>query len=202
MKGYPDRGEAAWLERARRGDELAFAELVEAYQVPVYNLCYRMMGDAAEAEEAAQESFWRAYRGLNRYDPSRKFSTWLLSIASHYCIDLLRKRRMQLVSLDELQPWGEMSDPTPGPESSLAHAEQASELRALLNGLGGQDRAAVILRYWYSLSTEEIAATLGLTEKAVKSRLHRARRELGAAYGRIETDVVAQGGRHGIAPAL
>lgn len=137
MRGYPDRGEAAWLERARRGDEQAFAELVEAYQVPVYNLCYRMMGNPAEAEDAAQESFWRAYRGMKRYDPSRKFSTWLLSIASHYCIDLLRKRRMKLVSLDDLQPWEEARDPTPGPESSLAHVEQAAELRVLLNGLGG-----------------------------------------------------------------
>ncbi len=202
MRGYPDRGEAAWLERARRGDEQAFAELVEAYQVPVYNLCYRMLGDPAEAEDAAQESFWRAYRGMKRYDPSRKFSTWLLSIASHHCIDVLRKRRMKQVSLDELQPWEVASDPAPGPESSLSQLEHCKELHGLLNGLGSQDRAAIILRYWYALSTEEIAAALGLTEKAVKSRLHRARRELSAAYGRIEPGVVAQGGKHGIAPAL
>ena len=89
-----DRGEVRWLERARQGEQAAFAELVEAYQRPVYNLCYRMLGDPAEAEEAAQESFLKAYRGMRRYDPQRSFSTWLLSIASHHCIDQLRRRRL------------------------------------------------------------------------------------------------------------
>lgn len=202
MRVHPDRGEALWLERARRGDEQAFAELVEAYQVPVYNLCYRMIGDPAEAEDAAQETFWRAYRGLTRYDPARKFSTWLLSIASHYCIDQLRKRHLKQVSLEDLGPWEMAPDPAPGPEARLTRRERSEDLRRLLDGLGAQDRATVVLRYWHALSTEEIAAALGLTEKAVKSRLHRARRELGAAYGRMEPETVAQGGRRGIAPAI
>jgi RNA polymerase sigma-70 factor (ECF subfamily) len=72
--------EMDWLKRAQKGDDLAFSNLVEAYQSPVYNLCYRMLGNAGDAEDAAQETFIRAYKALHRYDPSRKFSTWLLSM--------------------------------------------------------------------------------------------------------------------------
>ena len=86
--------ESEWLQQAIKGDDLAFSRLVEAYQRPVYNLCYRMMGNANDAEDAAQETFIRAYKALNRYDPSRKFSTWLLSIASNYCIDQHRRRKL------------------------------------------------------------------------------------------------------------
>ena len=84
--------ERLWIVRARRGDDEAFSRLVEAYQRPVFSVCYRMLGDAAEAEDAAQETFIRAYTCIDSYDPSRKFSSWLLAIASHYCIDLLRRR--------------------------------------------------------------------------------------------------------------
>ena len=69
------------------GDQQAFAQLVEEYQRPVYNLTYRMLGNAGEAEDAAQEAFLRAYQHLDRYDIDRSFKTWLLSIASNYCID-------------------------------------------------------------------------------------------------------------------
>ena len=83
--------EQVWLQKARRGDKDAFGQLIEAYQGPVYNLAYRMLGNSGEAEEAAQEAFIRAYTRLDSYDPAHKFSTWLLSITSNYCIDLIRK---------------------------------------------------------------------------------------------------------------
>ena len=84
--------ELDWLKQAQKGDDLAFARLVEAYEKPVYNLCYRMLGNAGDAEDAAQETFIRAYKAIRRYDPTRKFSTWLLTIASNYCIDQHRRR--------------------------------------------------------------------------------------------------------------
>ena len=76
-----------WIEKARNGDDEAFAMLVTTYQNPVYNLCYRMLGESNAAEDAAQETFWRAYQNLKHYDLDRSFITWLLSIAAHYCID-------------------------------------------------------------------------------------------------------------------
>ena len=197
-----DRGESRWLERARQCDEAAFAELVEAYQRPVYNLCYRMLGEAGEAEDAAQESFLRAYRGMRRYDPKRSFSTWLLAIASHHCIDQLRRRRLPVESLEELEPWEEIPDTGPGPETAVARREGREAARALLARLGPQDRAVVVLRYWDELSTEEIADTLSLTVKAVKSRLHRARKQMAEAWLRIEPEPAWNGGRADVPSAV
>lgn len=171
--------ESEWLVRAIEGDDLAFTRLVEIYQKPVYNLCYRMLGNAGDAEDAAQESFLRAYKSLNRYDPERSFATWLLSIASHYCIDQLRKRRFKSFSIDdEDHAWLEPPDPGPNPEISVSINEKQERVQSLLDNLGPKDRSAVILRYWYDYSYEEIADSLSLTVSAVKSRLHRSRREL------------------------
>lgn len=166
-----------WLQQALDGDETAFANIIETYQRPVYNLCYRMLGDGIDAEDAAQETFWRAYQALNRYDPKRSFPTWLLSIAAHYCIDQQRKRRIPILSVD-LLPEEDAPDPAPNPEKVVSQLEENAQMRQLLAKLGAQDRAAIILRYWYEFSEEEIARTLSLTVSAVKSRLHRARKEL------------------------
>src|SRR5215813_2818497 len=93
-----------WVRRIEAGDQDAFTDLVLEYQRPVFNLTYRMLGDSVEADDAAQEAFLRAYRKLDHYDMQRPFRTWVLSIASHYCIDIIRKRRMSWLSLDDLLP--------------------------------------------------------------------------------------------------
>ena len=173
--------ESEWLSRALRGDQEAFGRLVETYQNPVYNLCYRMLGNANDAEDAAQETFLRAYNGLKRYDRQRSFSTWLLSIAAHYCIDQIRRRRFTVMSFEEL-PYFDPPDQGLGPESSLVKKQKQHKVQALLDNLTPQDRAAVVLRYWYDLSYEEIGESLSLTVSAVKSRLHRARRELAMTW--------------------
>ena len=166
--------ESVWLARAQVGDAEAFSHLVETYQRPVYNLCYRMLNDAGEAEDAAQETFLRAYKALKDYDRSRPFPTWLLSIAAHYCIDQARKRRMTIVSMDDL-PYQELPDNNPGPESAMSRKEEQKRVHALLGTLTETDRAAVIMYYWYEFSYEEIGQALSLSLSAVKTRLHRAR---------------------------
>ncbi|MFW6098263.1 MAG: sigma-70 family RNA polymerase sigma factor [Chloroflexota bacterium] len=172
--------EQVWLEQARQGDKSAFGQLIEAYQGPVYNLAYRMLGNRGEAEEAAQEAFIRAYTRLDTYDPSRKFSTWMLSITSNYCIDLLRKRRALLLSLDQPLPPHPalMSDREENPEAQASDAEREQMVQALLEHLPEDYRQAVVLRYWYDLSYEEIADVMDTTVSAIKSRLFRARRQL------------------------
>ena len=169
--------EMDWLTLAQKGDDDAFASLVNQYQTPVYNLCYRMLGNPQEAEDAAQESFWRAYQAIRRYDRGRPFATWLLSIAAHYCIDQQRKRRLPTM---EIEDWMEevVPDNFPSPESIAGQNQQNELLRQYLNKLNPQDRAALILRYWYEFSEEEIGQTLKLSSSAVKSRLHRARLKL------------------------
>ncbi len=169
--------EMDWLTLAQKGDDEAFASLVNQYQTPVYNLCYRMLGNPQEAEDAAQESFWRAYQAIRRYDRTRPFATWLLAIAAHYCIDQQRKRRLPTM---EIEDWMEevVPDNFPSPESVVGKNQQNELLRQYLNKLNPQDRAALILRYWYEFSEDEISQTLKLSNSAVKSRLHRARLKL------------------------
>lgn len=169
--------ESRWLAMAQRGDPEGFTRLVELYQSPVYNLCYRMLNNAGDAEDAAQETFLRAYQSMKRYDNSRPFPTWLLSIAAHYCIDQIRKRRIAIVSMED-NPHIELADETPGPESTVSRREERGKVQGLLDTLSPIDRAAVVMYYWYEFSYEEIGQALDLTLSAVKSRLHRARQSM------------------------
>jgi RNA polymerase sigma-70 factor (ECF subfamily) len=168
--------ELADIKAAKRGNTAAFTRLVEAYQKPVYNLAYRMLGDSAEAEEAAQEAFLRAYTQLSTYQSGYKFSSWLLSIASHYCIDLLRRRRLTWLSIeDEEAPAEALATEEAGPEDTMLHKEQETTVRKMLSTLPPDYRLPIVLRYWYDLSYEEIAEATHGTVSAVKSRLFRAR---------------------------
>jgi RNA polymerase sigma-70 factor (ECF subfamily) len=167
--------ESEWLNKAQSGDTQAFTLLLEAYQRPVFNLCYRMLGNAQDAEDAAQETFLRAYQSLKRYDNNRPFSTWLLSIAAHYCIDQIRKRRVQIVSVEEL-PVPDLPEPSPGMESNLSKKEEQQRIKAVIGVLDATDRAAVVMYYWYDFSYQEICQALSLSMSALKSRLHRSRR--------------------------
>ncbi len=174
-----------WVEDTLDGNQDSFAELVNTYQNAVYNLCYRMLGERTEAEDATQEAFLRAYLNLDRYDPARSFKTWVLSIASNHCIDRLRKRRLTWLSLDDtLPPNIHLRSDEPEPEEATLHDERSRAVQSLLNELSTEYRAAVILRYWYDYSYAEIADILDTTESAIKSRLFRARQALA---GHLET---------------
>lgn len=172
--------ELRWIEAARRGDRNAFSKLVQAYQIPVYNLAYRMLGNAQEAEDAAQEAFLRAYKRLGTYQPDRKFSNWILSIASHHCIDQLRRRRFVWLSVEDNPAVAWLASDDEQPDAAALRSERAEEVRSMLQHLAPEYRAPLILRYWHDLSYKEIAEVLELSEPAVKTRLHRARLQLAA----------------------
>jgi RNA polymerase sigma-70 factor, ECF subfamily len=165
------------IRRAQKGDATAFGAIVESYQKPIYNLCYRLLGDAREAEDAAQETFLRAYYRLSSYDCTRSLTTWLLSIAHNHCIDRLRKRRPTWLEIaDEAtveQP--ALSDPVAGPEEAALQSEHSQQMQAMLNRLAPQYRDVLVMRYWYDLSYEEVAEATDTSVGAVKSRLFRAR---------------------------
>lgn len=164
--------------RAKAGDQRAFAWLVQRYQAPVYNLCYRMLSNPDQAADAAQETFLRAYSRLKTFEDGRKFSSWLLSIASHFCIDCLRRRRFTWVDIDEMASILPSQQHDEQPEEVALRNESEETIQRLLNTLPPDYRTVVVLYYWYRLSYEEMAQTLGLSEPAIKSRLHRARRAL------------------------
>jgi RNA polymerase sigma-70 factor (ECF subfamily) len=176
--GIPETDEKTWIHRAQQGDDKAFTILVETYQKPVYNLCYRMLGESEAAEDAAQETFLKVYQYLVRYDRARSFATWLLSIAAHNCIDRLRRRRFSSFSLDDEVQTGLPGPSSYDPEMEAAKRQEGELLQNLLKLLEPTNRAAVILRYWQDCSEVEIARALNLTLPAVKGRLHRSRRLL------------------------
>lgn len=163
------------------GDQDMFALLIERYKDAVQNLAYRMLNNVTEAEDVTQETFVRAYTQLATYKPTHKFSTWLLSIASHLAIDQLRRRRFLALPLEDVPFLEWIVDIGTGPEQSALQGEQQDEIQSYLQRLPSKYRAVIVLRYWYDFSYEEIANTLHLTPALVKARLHRAR-ELLARY--------------------
>lgn len=194
-----DKTEAQWIADAKIGDKEAFANLVEKYHRPVYSVCYRMLGTPTAAEDAAQEAFIRAYQALDRYDPERSFATWLLSIASNYSIDQLRKKKVTILSMDsEKHAWLAPPDPGPSPEKAALEKEKQALIQTILSELSEKDRAAVVLQYWHDYSYEEIAETLDLSTSAIKSRLFRARRLLAEKWQDMQnqsTPVVKPAGK-------
>ncbi len=188
--------ESSLVVAARAGEHEAFSRLVALYQRPVYGLCHRMLGNSPDAEDAAQETFLKAYRALGSYDPGRSFSTWLLSIAAHHCIDRIRRRREHVVSLDALPTWRHKPGNSPDPEQAALQADDAAQIERLLQQLPEDYRLVLVLRYWHDLGYEEIASVLNDTVSAVKSRLHRARRLMAAALA-DQVSSVPEAGRDG-----
>jgi RNA polymerase sigma-70 factor (ECF subfamily) len=174
--------EALWIKKALQGDDTSFGFLVELYQKPVFSLCYRMLGNSNDAEDAAQESFIRAYQNLKKYDPNRSFATWLLSIAAHYCIDRIRKKYVPTVSTDVIPTEIIADQHAPNPELEFRMQEKQAVVQKLLKDLSPTDRAAIVLRYWHEYSEVEIAETLDLSVSAVKSRLYRSRQALAKTW--------------------
>ena len=167
--------DTALVRRALAGDQEAFATIVEKYKDPVFNVAYRMLGNPTEAEDVAQETFVRAYTQLRTYQEGRRFSTWLLSIASHLSIDQLRRRRFLALPLENAPFLEWIADLGAGPEQAALQLEASDEMQKVLSVLPPKYRTVLVLRYWYDLSYEEIAEMLGLTSALVKARLHRAR---------------------------
>ncbi len=190
-----DLAEIEWLKLAREKNEEAFVHLVELYQTPVYNMCFRMLGNSMEAEDASQEAFWRAFQAIDRYDPQRSFITWLLSIAAHHCIDLSRKKRLPLLDVDLLTDL-DAPDPSPTPEVEVTRRQDKEKVMEKLKELHEVDRTIVVLRYWNDMSEEEISATVSLSVPAVKSRLHRARKQLAQLWMQDESSQTSKRSIH------
>jgi RNA polymerase sigma-70 factor (ECF subfamily) len=172
--------EMAWVEQARHGDVSAFASLLRRYERQIYGFTYRMMGgNAADADDLTQETFIKAYRALPRTADVLHVSAWLHQIAANSCRDELRRRRRA-----HCQSW----DPAihesvvhtgteENPESLMLQKEANEWVQVVLNGLKPRNKQALVLREYLGMSCEEIGAVMGISHKAVKSTLFRARDE-------------------------
>lgn len=158
------------VERCRRGEQTALAALVEQFQDLVFGLCYRLLGHRQDAEDVAQDSFVRAIRSLDRWDPSRDFRPWLLTIAGNRCRSTLAARRRRPLASGELE-----DVPATGVHPPSEHAE---ELQRALAQLRDEYRRAFLLFHTHEMSYAEIAAALACPVGTAKTWVHRARREL------------------------
>ena len=173
--------------RVRDDDEAAFAELVERFQNRLVGVMHHLVGNADEAEDLAQEVFLRVYRTRKKYTPKAKFSTWLFTIANNLALNALRDRQRRPVLPLEVRDSGPLG---PRPAETLAHTrdeppthnlqqqELADVIRRALDGLNERQRMAIVLNKFEDMNYADIAEVMGLTTKAVKSLLSRARCKL------------------------
>lgn len=172
--------EQPWVQdvrRARRGDRDAFAALVRSAQRPVYGLCLRMLRSPAEATEIAQETFLKAFQHLDKYDESRPFELWVLTIARNLCLDLLRRRgKVSTEDLDE-HSYSLPSD-APNAEDAAIATQQRRSLEDAMNTLSVEDREVLALYYVQRRTTKEIAQVIGVAPGTIMARLFRAREKL------------------------
>ena len=169
------------VERARRGDEDAYEELVRAYQGIAFRTAYVIAGSASDAEEAAQEAFVKAYRALGRFRLGSPFRPWLLRIVANEARNRRRSAgRRAALSLRAEESSGGAA---PSPEGVVLAGEDRERLLEAVNGLREEERLVIACRFFLELSEEETAAALDVRLGTVKSRTSRALEHLREAYG-------------------
>lgn len=184
MTEVPPPDDRDLVRRALDGDESAFALLVRRYERGLYNLALRMVRDAEQARDLTQEIFLRVHRSLARYDPVYPFPSWIYRVGSNLCIDWIRRRRIDTVSLDapiggeEDGPTREVAGDLPDPAELLEKKERRRMISRALAKLPESHRLVLLLRHQRDLSYEEIAVALDVPLGTVKARIHRAREAL------------------------
>ena len=172
------------VEKAKRGDQEAFAQLVLDNQNRVYSLALRLSGDREEAADLAQEAFVKAWQGLSAFQGESSFSTWVYRLTTNVCIDHLRKKKRReavepSVSLDdENNSWAEPSTWEQDPQRLLEQSERGKALARAIDQLPDWQREALVLRELSGLSYQEIGEKLDIDIGTVKSRIARARLNL------------------------
>jgi RNA polymerase sigma-70 factor (ECF subfamily) len=170
------------VERVRRGDRDAFAELVVRYQRPVYNAAWWVLRNAEDARDAAQNVFVKVAERLDEYDPRYRFFSWIYRIAVNESLNMLRRHAREEPLDDEVEHAGPDGD---DPEALASEAERNGKVRDAVMRMAANDRTVLMLRHFSELSYQEIAEILDLDEKTVKSRLFEARQRLRGALGEL-----------------
>jgi RNA polymerase sigma-70 factor (ECF subfamily) len=170
-------GESYYIERVKAGEREAFSWLVGKYQDMVYTLCLRMLSNEADAMDAAQEVFVKAFRSMKSFQERSKFSTWLYRIAYNHCISVIRRNVKVIDLVDEL-PDEEVGGEEVSGIEALGREERARYLRMALEALPETDAVVVTLFYFEELSLDEIAEVTGLTGSNIRIKLHRSRKKM------------------------
>jgi len=181
-KGLSDNATAdlALVEEARKGNEKAFARLMNRYRDSIYYMLLKMVSNPSDAEDLTIEAFGKAFRNLDTYTPKFAFSTWLFTIATNNCVDFIRKKQMSPAPFDSNQDNIDnvtinIQSDLPDPEESLINHQKIAALKDIINQLKPRYRTLIQLRYYKEYSYEEIAAELKIPLGTVKAELYRAK---------------------------
>jgi len=180
-KEMPQPTDADLVAAILKGEQELYSDLVQRYQGRLVNYLYRLLRSTQEAEDLAQEVFFKIYKALDRYDPKYKFSTWLFRVAQNAAIDQIRKRRLLLVSMDrqgssddDLGTW-EFASSDPSPYGDLRNRERGEAIQVAIDGLPWDYRELIVLRHFGELSYDEIAKLKEMPLGTVKNKLFRGR---------------------------
>jgi RNA polymerase sigma-70 factor (ECF subfamily) len=170
------------VESAKKGNQKAYADLMGKYRDAIFYMLLKMVNNSSDAEDLTIEAFGKAFKNINQYTPNFAFSTWLFKIATNNCIDFIRKRRGNVISLDQNIHDGDSSAPsaqvqsdTLDPEANMINQQKIKLMREVVNKLKPRYRKLVELRYFSEYSYEEISKELELPIGTVKAQLFRAR---------------------------
>ena len=172
----------ALVEAAKKGDQAAYAQLMDRYRESIYFMMFKMVRHQDDADDLTIEAFGKAFSRLDQYSPNFAFSTWLFKIASNNCIDFIRKKRIKVTSMetgytndDGEVLFIEAKNQTMDPEETIIHGQKVQHMRMLVSKLKPRYRELVEKRYFEELSYEEIAEELNLPIGTVKAQLFRTR---------------------------
>lgn len=172
------------IKEVLKGDQNAFAEIVELFQDKLYRICYRMLGNQHEAEDIAQEAFVRAFINIHTFDTNRKFSTWLYRIGTNLCIDRIRKKKpdyyldAEVAGTEGLNMYSQIASRDELPEQEVLKMEMQDRVQYEISRLPDKYRAVIVLKYMEDLPLQEISEILEMPLGTVKTRIHRGREAL------------------------
>ncbi len=168
------------VDRAKKGDEKAFASLMNRYRDSIYYMLLKMVNNPYDADDLTIEAFGKAFRNLDSYTPKFAFSTWLFKIATNNCVDFIRKKQLSPTPLDYVQditdgPTVNIQSDLPDPEESLINHQKIATLKDIVSQLKPRYKSLIELRYYKEYSYEEISNELNLPIGTVKAQLFRAK---------------------------
>jgi len=166
--------------KAIDGDQKAYADLLGRYRDAIYFMLLKMVNNAVDAEDLTIEAFGKAFKSIHQYAPNYAFSTWLFKIATNNAIDFIRKRRANMISIDQSHDEDgsvhvSIQDNEPDPEESIINQQKVKMMRSIVSKLKPRYRRLIELRYFSEFSYEEISEELNLPIGTVKAQLFRAR---------------------------
>lgn len=174
------KGDLLLVEEAKKGNEKAFASLMNRYRDSIYYMLLKMVNNPYDAEDLTIEAFGKAFRNIESYTPRYAFSTWLFKIATNNCVDFIRKKQLAPTPLDHLQDSLDnvtvnIQSDLPDPEESLINHQKIEALKDIVSQLKPRYKALIELRYYKEYSYEEISSELKLPIGTVKAQLYRAK---------------------------